>query len=38
MVRVLGPRSGGVRWCNVGMSCESGFVLWMAGPGICIVC
>ena len=33
---LLGPGSGGVRWCCV--SCESGFSVYIAGPGICVVC
>ena len=33
-----GPGSGRVGWCYVGMCCESGFSVLMAGPGICILC
>ena len=32
--RGLGPGSGGVGWCYVCVSCESGFSVYMAGPGI----
>ena len=33
--RGIGPGSGGVGWCYVYVSCESGFSVWMAG--ICIL-
>ena len=32
--RGLGPGSGAVGWCL----CESGFSVYMAGPGICVLC
>ena len=34
----LGPGSGGVVWCYVCVSCNSGIFVYMAGPGICILC
>ena len=34
----LGPGSGKVRLCYVCVCCESGFFVYMAGPGICILC
>ena len=37
MDRGLGPGSGGVGWCFVCVSCGSGFSVWMANPGICIL-
>ena len=36
--RGLGPGFGGVGWCYVCVSCESGFSVYMAVPGICILC
>ena len=33
--RGRGPVSGGVGWCYVCVSCESGFSVSLAGPGIC---
>ena len=38
--RGLGPGSGAVGWCYcyVCVRCESGFSVWMAGPGICVLC
>ena len=38
MGRGLGPRSGGVGWCYVCVSCGSGLSVYMTGPGICILC
>ena len=38
MGRGLGPGSGAVGWCYVCVRCESGFSVWMAGPGICVLC
>ena len=38
MGRWLGSVSGGVGWCYVCVSCESGFFVLMAGLGICILC
>ena len=38
MGRGLGPGSGGVGWCFVWVRCESGFSVYMAGPGICVLC
>ena len=38
MGRGLGPGSGGVGWFYVCVSCEYGFFVLMAGPGICILC
>ena len=35
---MLGPGSGGVLWCCVCVSCESEFSVYMAGPGICVLC
>ena len=32
----LGQGLGG--WCYVCVCCESGLFVWMAGPGICILC
>ena len=29
---------GRVGWCYVCVCCESGFSVYMAGPGICILC
>ena len=34
----LGPGSGRVMLCYVCVCCESGLFVWMAGPGICILC
>ena len=34
----LGQGSGAVGWCYVCVRCESGFSVWMAGPGICVLC
>ena len=34
----LGSGSGWVGWYYVCMSCESGFSVYMASPGICILC
>ena len=31
-VRGFGPGSGGVGWCYICVSCESGFSVYMAGP------
>ena len=25
-------------WCRWGVGCESGFSVYMAGPGICVLC
>ena len=36
--RVLGPGSGGVGWCYAYVRYESGFSVYLAGPGICILC
>ena len=36
--RGLGQWSGAVGWCYVCVRCESGFSVWMAGPGICVLC
>ena len=40
MGRGLGSGSGGVGlcYCYVGVSCESGFPVYMSGPGIYILC
>ena len=38
MGRELGPRSGPVGWCYVCVRCESGLSVYMAGPGICVLC
>ena len=38
MGRGLGPGSGTVGWCYVCVRCESEFSVWMAGPGICVLC
>ena len=38
MGRGHGPGSGGVGWCYVCVSCESGLSVYMAGPGICVLC
>ena len=38
MDRGLGPWSGGVWWCYVCVRCESGFYVWMVGPGIFVLC
>ena len=38
MGRGLGPESGGVGWCYVCVSWESGFSVLLAGPGICVLC
>ena len=35
--RGLRPRSGGVVWCYVNVTCEFGFSVQMTGPGICIL-
>ena len=32
----LGSRM--VDWCHVCVSCDSGLFVWMASPGICILC
>ena len=37
MGRGLGLWSGGLGCCYVCVSCESGFYVWMTGPGICIL-
>ena len=34
----IGPGSGGVGWCYVCVSCESGFSVQMAGPGTYVLC
>ena len=34
----LGQGIGRVGWCYVCVCCESGFSVFMAGPGICILC
>ena len=36
--RVVGLDQGLDGWGGVCMSCESGLFLYMAGPGICILC
>ena len=36
--RGLGTGSGRVGWYYFSVSCESGFSVWMAGPGIYIWC
>ena len=36
--RGLGPGYGMVGWFYVCVRCESGLFVYMAGPGICIVC
>ena len=36
--RGCGPGSGRVGWCYVCVSYEFGFSVWMAGPGICVLC
>ena len=36
--RGLGPGSRAVGWCYVCVRCESGLSVWMAGPGICVLC
>ena len=38
MVRGFGTGSGGVAWCYICVRCESGIFVWMAGPGICVLC
>ena len=38
MGRGLGQSSGAVEWYYVCVRCESGFSVWMAGPGICVLC
>ena len=38
MGRGLGPVSGGVGWCYVCVRCEYGFSVYIAGPGICVLC
>ena len=38
MGRGLGQGSGAVGWCYVCVRCESGFSVYMAGPGICVLC
>ena len=38
MGRRLGPGSGGVVWCYVCVRCESELSVYMAGPGICVLC
>ena len=35
---MFGSGSGRVVWCYVCVSCDSGLVVKMAGPGICILC
>ena len=35
---VRGLAQGLEGWCYVCVSCESGFSVYMAGPGICILC
>ena len=35
---VRGLRGVGGVWLYVSVSCESGFFVYMAGPGICILC
>ena len=37
MGRGLGPGYGGVGWCYVCVSCESGLYVYMACPGICVL-
>ena len=34
----LVPGSGVVGWCYVCVRCEYGFSVYMAGPGICVLC
>ena len=34
----LGPGSGRVGWCYICVCCEPGFSVYMACPGICILC
>ena len=36
--RGLGTGSERMEWCYVCVSCESGLFVYMAGPGICILC
>ena len=36
--RELGPGSGRLGWCYVCVNCESGFFVYMAGPGVFILC
>ena len=38
MGRRLGPGSGDVWWCYVCVRCESGLSVYIAGPGICVLC
>ena len=38
MGRGIEPGSGGVGWCYVGVWCDSGFSVYMAGLGICVLC
>ena len=38
MGRGLGQGSGAVGWCYVCVRCESVFSVYMAGPGICVLC
>ena len=34
----VGPGYGWVGWCYVCVGCESGLSVYMAGPGICVLC
>ena len=34
----LGIWCGRVGWCYVCVSCESRLFVWIAGPGICLLC
>ena len=38
MCRGLGPGTGGMGWCYVCVSCESGLSVYMAGPCIYVWC
>ena len=38
MGRGFGPTSEGVGWCYVCVNGESGFSVYMEGPGICVLC
>ena len=38
MGRGFRPGSGAVGWCYVCVRCVSGFSVYMAGPGICVLC
>ena len=35
---LLGPGYGRMGWFYVGVCCESGLFVEMAGPGICVLC